>query len=292
MITVFTPTYNRAYILPALYNSLCCQTDKDFEWIVVDDGSTDRTQALIQQFQQENKISIKYFKTRNSGKHVAINFGVAKADSELFFIVDSDDNLTSDAISTIKTIFNRISSDKTFCGISGVRIDFEGNCIGGKFPSDKIDSNAIDIRLKYQFRGDLAEVYRTDVLKEFPFPIYEKERFLTEAIVWNRIASAGYKIRYTDKGFYRCEYRPDGLTAKMTRLRMENPIGATSYYSEYIGMQIPFKEKIKTAINFWRFASCIKNISFAKKTKKIGVLWLPFAVIGYFFHLNDTKSIR
>ena len=98
IITVFTPTYNRAYMIDKLYDSLCLQTCKDFEWIVVDDGSVDNTEELIQNFIQENKIHIVYYKQKNQGKHIAINKGVELAKGELFFIVDSDDILPKDSL--------------------------------------------------------------------------------------------------------------------------------------------------------------------------------------------------
>ena len=94
MITIFTPTYNRAYILPILFESLKIQTVKEFEWIIVDDGSTDNTESLIYKFKEECNFSIRYFKKENQGKHIAINFGVEKAKGNLFFIVDSDDYIS------------------------------------------------------------------------------------------------------------------------------------------------------------------------------------------------------
>ena len=291
MITVFTPTYNRAYIIRNLYESLCRQTCHDFEWLIVDDGSTDNTRELISQFQAENKINIRYIYKNNGGKHSAINRGVKEANGELFFIVDSDDYVTNDAVEWIIKTAESIISESDFAGLSGVRINPNWNRIGGKFPFERIDCNAIEIRQKYSVKGDLAEIYKTEILKLFPFPNFENERFVTEALIWNRIANAGYKLRYTSAPIYVCEYRPDGLTAHMTKLRMQNPKASMKYYSEYMQMPISIKGKIKTGINYWRFALCDSSLSFSKKISAIGGLSIFLAPIGYIFHLKD-KSLQ
>ena len=127
MITVFTPTYNRAYSLPNLYDSLCKQSFVDFEWLLIDDGSTDNTQELIKQWELERKIKIRYLFQPNSGKHVAINKGVKEAEGEIFFIVDSDDYIISDGLKKINAIFRDISDDDDFAGISGIKVQVNGD---------------------------------------------------------------------------------------------------------------------------------------------------------------------
>lgn len=76
MLTVVTATYNRAYTLPRLFDSLLQQTRMDFEWVVVDDGSTDETESLLKDFQAQATFSMRVIKQKNAGKHVAINSGV------------------------------------------------------------------------------------------------------------------------------------------------------------------------------------------------------------------------
>jgi len=286
MITVFTPTYNRAYIIGQLYRSLCEQTSNDFEWLIVDDGSTDSTETTIRSFIEEDKIAIRYIKQPNGGKHRAINRGVNKAAGELFFIVDSDDHLAADAIEKLSVHYDKIASDKNFAGISGVRIDKSGKRIGGEFPFESIDCTALDIRLKYGIKGDLAEAYKTDVLKRNPFPTFDGEKFCPEALVWNRIAADGLKLRYTAEPIYICEYIADGLTAKITRIRMESPKASLLHYAELYGYDIPFLAKIKAAVNFWRFAPCGKG-RFSDLVKQIGRSTIPLLPTGYLFHLKD-----
>lgn len=251
-LTIFTPVYNRAYIISHLYQSLCRQTSKDFEWLVVDDGSTDNIEELINGFISENKIKIRFFKQENGGKHRAINKGVLEAKGDFFFIVDSDDYVTDDAVEWVNQTAELIKNNNEFGGLSGIRITPDGKKIGGGTDFGNIDANAIDIRIKHSITGDLAEVFKTKVLREYSFPEFNDEKFCPEALVWNRIARK-YKIHYCHKGIYVCEYLPDGLTAKITSLRHRSPIASSVYYSEFTRLDIPFAQKIKGAINFWRF---------------------------------------
>lgn len=291
MITVFTPTYNRAYIIDKLYQSLCQQTCNDFEWLVVDDGSTDNTQELINSYISEKKITIRYIHKKNGGKHTAINLGVKEAKGELFFIVDSDDHLINDAVEWIKKNSQEIINDSRYAGLSGVRISINGNRIGGKFAPSIINCSALDIRNKFNIKGDLAEIYKTDVLRQYPFPVFENEKFVTEALIWNRIATDGYILKYTNKAIYKCEYRDDGLTTQMTKLRKNNPKATAAYYSEYYKCHIPTLQKIKTAINYWRFAPYNK-ISFLNKVSQIGMKSIYGIPMGYAYYLIDKHSSR
>jgi glycosyltransferase involved in cell wall biosynthesis len=292
LLTVFTPAYNRAYIIGKLYESLCGQTCQDFEWLVVDDGSTDNTEQLIAEFIAEHKINIRYIKKENGGKHTAINLGAKEAKGDLFFIVDSDDYLTKDAISWALASAKDLIADTTFAGLSGTRIRRDGSRIGGAFPQEHYDCTALDIRNKYHINGDLAEIYKTDVLRKFPFPEFKEERFSPEALVWNRIASAEYKLRYFDKGIYVCEYLGDGLTAAITRLRIRSPKATSLYYSEYYKIGLPLTEKIKTAINYWRFSPYYKHLSFTSKIRQVGILSLLVYPMSFMMYLKDKKSLR
>ncbi len=288
MVTVFTPTYNRAYTLQALYESLCRQRCHDFEWLVVDDGSTDQTEALISSFIAQKRIRIRYHRQPNGGKHRAINTGVGLAEGELFFIVDSDDFLTEEAIEFIQREYQQIKGDAAFAGLSGYREDPKGARIGGPLPFDRLDCNALDFRLRHKIRGDMAEVYRTEILKKYPFPEVEGERFCPEALIWNRIAQ-NYLIRWLNRGIYVCEYLADGLTARITRLRMQSPQTAQCYYAELAGYAIPWREKIKAGINFWRFACCTKR-AFRENCQQIGLWALPLIMPGWLMHLNDKRQ--
>jgi glycosyltransferase involved in cell wall biosynthesis len=288
MITIFTPTYNRAYSLHGLYDSLCKQTSNDFEWLVVDDGSTDDTENLINSFIADGKVNIRYFKQVNGGKHRAINFGVREARGELFFIVDSDDQVTPDAVEWIEIEYKKISSDSEYAGLSGIRVKLNGEKIGGGSDFGTIDADNIDIRFKHHIKGDLSEVFRTDIMREFPFPDFEGEKFCPEDLVWNRI-TANHIIHYCYKPIYICEYMPDGLTAKMAKIRRDSPLASMTYYSEFYYKHIPFAQRLKAAINFWRFTPS-KYMCKAKEMRMNGVQsWLMFP-IGALMRINDSRK--
>lgn len=287
MITVFTPVYNRAYILTVLYDSLCKQTFSNFEWLIVDDGSSDNLEELISLFVEENKICIRYFKQKNGGKHRAINYGVQLAKGELFFIVDSDDYLPENSLERIAYHYKMIVDDNSFAGVCGLKYYPNGTSVGGEKSFCILDSTSLDFRYKYYYSGDMAEVIKTEVLKEFPFPDFEGERFCAESLLWNRIAQK-YKFRYFQESIYICDYLEDGLSFYSVKNRMKSPTYAMLNYSELSRMNIPFKIKLKSYVNYWRFSFC-SSYSFVNKIKQINffsVFLLPFGLLLYFRDLR------
>ncbi len=285
MITIFTPTYNRAYILPKLYGSLLKQTLKDFEWIIVDDGSKDNTEQLCNNWIKDcKKFKITYVKQKNQGKHIAINTGVQIAKGELFFIVDSDDCLSYDAIEQIEKFFEQIKKNDNFAGVSGMKAYSNNNRIGGKFPFETIDCSMIDIRNKYKVKGDMAEVFKTNILKKYPFPQFEGEQFLSEGAVWNKIGSK-YLLRYFNKNIYFAEYISDGLTKNIYKKFRENPQGTMFVFMQTIKTKnVNLLQKIKCAIKYWRYTLFYDGI----KTKEMKpflwmFLFLPIVRILYLY---------
>lgn len=246
LVTVFTPTYNRAYTLEALYKSLCNQTHACFEWVIVDDGSTDNTENLCASFlNDERPFSLKYFRQSNAGKHVAINRGVAEAEGTFFFIVDSDDKLTENAIERIQVWAECLPSTE-FCGLGFLRATFDNQMIGSTFQGTSLEVNSLQ-REKFHICGDKAEIYYTDVLRECPFPVFENEKFVPEALVWNRIASKGLKMRWVNEAIYLCEYLEDGLTSHVEKVLSSNWQGYTQYAKEQIAYrQISYLTRFKT----------------------------------------------
>ena len=259
MITVFTPTYNRGNLLNRLYQSLCKQIYKEFEWMIVDDGSTDNTASIVELIQKTHSMDefpIRYFKKENGGKHTAINLGVKKAQGELFFIADSDDFLPADSLLIVHEEWDKIKHDDSFLGLSGVDADAKGNIIGSGLPKEYIDCHAWEISPVYKVTGDLKEVFRTEVLRQFPFPEINGERFCPEVLVWFRMAR-NYKMRFLNRIIYIADYQQNGITSSITRLRMNSPIGSMLTYSELVHYPIPFKDKLRNAINYWRFRFCL-----------------------------------
>lgn len=286
LITVFTPTYNRAHLLGRLYESLCAQRFTDFEWLIVDDGSTDGTASLVQGFIAERRIDIKYLSQRNGGKHRAINHGVGQAKGELFFIVDSDDSLPPHALETIANEYAAIRGNDSFGGVAGYMASHSGEEIVQQNVNDRYDCTALEIRYKFHIKGDLAEVFRTTVLKEFPFPEIANEQFCPEALVWNRIAQR-YRLRYFHKVIYHRDYLADGLSAKIARIRMDSPIASAIHYSELNSYDLPWGQKLKAAINYWRFRLCCKKFS---KVPQLPLAWNAVWPLGWLMHLRDQHD--
>lgn len=224
-ITVFTPTYNRGYCLERLFESLVHQTYQDFEWVIVDDGSTDFTQELVKSFQEQKVFfPIIYKKTENGGKHRAINRGMELINGEMVLLMDSDDWLREDALECIvKTDATIPEKEKSkYAGMQGLCVHTDGKLVGRTFSGSYIDCTAIECR-KYNIYGDKAEVYYTNIIKNYPFPEIEGEKFVTERLVWNKIAKDGYLIRYFNEGIYFCEYLEDGLSHGGNMLYAKNP---------------------------------------------------------------------
>ncbi|MBB1551569.1 MAG: glycosyltransferase family 2 protein [Prevotella sp.] len=284
MITVLTPSYNRGDLLKNLYQSLRDQIFDDFEWIVVDDGSTDSTSEIITHFKEDKTIVIKYIKQSNGGKHTAINAGVKISTGELIIIVDSDDTLPKDSLLIINNQYLKIREDATVGGVCGLMAHHDNIVIGNcnLLPQGNISS--IDMRFKYGFLGDVCEVFKTDVLREFPFPEIYNEKFCPEDLVWNRIARK-YTLYFFNQVVYYRDYLDGGLTSKIVKIRMKSPIASTICYGEMLDLDIPIKSKIKAAINYWRFYLCIKNKS--KAEKKIAPLWICLLPAGLIFHIKD-----
>ncbi len=208
MITILTPAYNRAYTLHKAYESLCRQTSFDFEWVVVDDGSTDNTEDLMLAWKEKTAaFPITYVKQENGGKHRAVNRGVELAKGDYILILDSDDYLTDDAVETISKWTQEIAHLEGFAGVSGLK-DGANN---GHMTADYVDAKNTE-RSKFGLQGDKAEVYKTEMMRKYPFPEFEGEKFLRENAVWDAIALDGYKLRWYNRVIYKCEYLADGLT--------------------------------------------------------------------------------
>ena len=286
LITIFTPTYNRSALLPRLYESLISQTYRLFEWVIIDDGSNDNTKSIVESFIADGTtIDTRFIRQQNGGKHRAINKGVQLAKGEIFFIVDSDDILPNNALELVAENYKSIKDNASFAGVSGIDGYFDGQSIGTGLPSELLNCNSVDIRYKYHVKGDMKEIFRTSVMKEFPFPDIEGEKFCPEVLVWNRIARK-YKLRYFNKIIYKVEYQPEGLTSNIVKARVNSPITSMICYSEILQLDVPFIDKFKTAINYWRFRLCYHGQSEYPKLKGI---WNVVAPLGWLMHLNDVR---
>ena len=275
-LSIVTPTYNRAYILTECYKSLLVQTCKDFEWIVVDDGSSDDTEGLIQSFIAEDKLDIKYVKQENGGKHVAHNTGAEYAQGELFLCLDSDDQLTENAVEFIKQycMVNRME------GVTGILAKrgsiAERRSICGSWQEGLRRATMFDLNNKYGFYGDTALFFKTEILKKEKFVKFEGERFIPETDLYCEIDRYG-EMLLVDEVLYLTEYLPDGLTAKYHQLLQKNPLGTAYTYYKQLCMASGIKCKLKYAmlVNIYKSLSANKNQLQIKKRK----CWLWLSVI-------------
>lgn len=285
MLTIFTPTYNRAYILPKLYESLREQSCHDLEWIIVDDGSTDDTRSLVEGWTRAaNPFPIRYHRQPNGGKHWAINRGVELARGDFFFIVDSDDRLPSDAVETVLRETERISDDATFAGLVGLRGALDGTP-SGDLGEEFFDNHLRTIRHRRGMMQDMAEVFRTDYLRRYPFPEQEGERFCTEALVWNRL-DRQYRFRFLNRVIYLCEYRDDGLSAKYMSLLYHSPRSAFTYHLELAhDREVPLRTRLRSIISVWRYYDLIPPA----ERPQMPCLWTLLRPIGRFFRKKDQR---
>ncbi|WP_333660709.1 glycosyltransferase family A protein [Chishuiella changwenlii] len=243
LITIFTPAYNRAHLLPRLYKSLKNLNNKKFEWIIIDDGSKDDTKHIVDDFIIETKdFPIYYFYQENQGKHIAINHGLEKAKGELFFIVDSDDFLPSNSLDILQKYYPIIENDNELVSLVG-RINFE-NKENKDFPFDNLIMTSFDANKNYKLE-DVAEVYKTNILKQYKFPKFKGEKFCTEALVWNRI-SKRYKQYYFNEIIYNREYQEGGLTSNYWNLLLNNPKGSLLYFKELLQFSLNKSQKKQT----------------------------------------------
>ena len=290
LCTIMTPTYNRADLLPRLYKSLCAQTCLDFEWLIVDDGSTDGTPDYVEGFLlgAEMGFPIRYFHKKNGGKHSAINYGVKVAEGELFLILDSDDELPPRSLEAIYKNYLPIKDNGDFCGVCGYMAHRDGTVIGRPLIKDGLKANSLDLRFKYGVKGDMAEVFRTDVLRQFPFPEIERERFCPEALVWNRMAQH-YLLHVFGEVIYYRDYLVGGLTSNIVKIRMQSPVASMMTYAEMLGYKIPVKAKLRAAVNYWRFRFCYAPKEAARVPVRVKWSWAWTAPFGYLMHLNDLR---
>ena len=229
-ITVLTTTYNRAYRLPELYGSLKRQTRKDFEWIIIDDGSTDETGSLVEAWKAEdNGFDIVYRYTPNGGKHRGLNLGISIAGGDAIINVDSDDYLADDAIEFIDSHFPEVYEEDEYAGIGCLMCDRGGSVVGGE-PGfeDAYDADVYSFNTSVH-PGDKVEVYKTDVLRNYPYPEHEGENFLPESAAIYKMSLDGLKMRWFRKVLTIVEYLSDGLSHNAFERMCDSPIGWAEY---------------------------------------------------------------
>lgn len=249
-LVVLTPAYNRSYSLKALFESLCRQTCLDFEWWVVDDGSTDNTKQAVEQFSVQTPFPIRYMYKENGGKHTALNVAIPQIESELTIIVDSDDTLTNDAVETIYRYHNKYAAYPGLCGYVFHRRFSDGSISGKWFEPDEQIASYIDMRINGDdTHADKAEVFCTRCLQEFPFPEYPGEKFLSEDVVWLQMGRK-YQMVHINKAIYQFEYLGDGLTKNRRQYNIASPQGCMHRAALYMEKNIKLRYRLKGALQY------------------------------------------
>ena len=221
-LSIVTPTYNRGALLQNCYESLLRQTSFDFEWIIMDDGSTDDTEAVAKTFHSED-FSIVYIRKANGGKHTALNASHPYIRGTYVLILDSDDTLTENAVAQVCDRWDACQN----CSEIGQVVFLKGSAVDR--PGCTVNDYGVPVDILKYHRNritgtDCCEVIRTDLFLKYPFPVFPGERFLSEGALWNRVALT-HKCVYINKVIYLCEYLDGGLTKSGRAMRIRNPLG-------------------------------------------------------------------
>ena len=256
-VSVLTPTYNRGHLLKRVYDSLLKQTFQDFEWLIIDDGSTDDTKAISENIIADNLLNVRYYFRENGGRHRAINYAVEKARGLFVAELHSDDQFVPTALERFVRRWEEMPKELKYnmAGIVALCAEENGSIIGGPLTDDYIDSNAIEIRTKHKRVGDFISMHRTDMRREFLFPEIPGENYIPPALLWNRIAHK-YMFRYINEVLGVKQYLKDGITSRMRGVLIKAPKGLQLWYEERImsGHSVSMSSKIKNHINYVRFS--------------------------------------
>ncbi|AQS51230.1 glycosyl transferase [Paenalcaligenes hominis] len=300
--TVLTPTYNRAHTLHRVYESLCEQTYQDFEWVVVDDGSTDDTQELVAIWQQEAVFPIHYIWQNNQHKKVAFNRGVQAAQGELIVALDSDDRLESNALYDMARTWCDIpkAERSDYAAVIGLCKAPNGRIVGDMFPYDQIDANPLDMQFKFNIKGEKFGCLSTEVLRQFPFP-ENIPGFVPESLVWRRIARAGFKTRFVNQ-VYRVYYDSgDSLSVQGQTNAGHHALGLWLLAHDTVVSSVPWfhyrpREFFKAAARYTRFGLHMRSQAIHKprgydlKGLISRVLVYSMSPVGALLYLRDRFS--
>jgi glycosyltransferase involved in cell wall biosynthesis len=292
VLTVFTPTYNRAYCLHQCYESLVRQTCKDFIWMIIDDGSKDDTKNLVNKWKKDNLIDIEYIWQENQGMHGAHNTAYASIKTELNVCIDSDDYMPDDAVEKILSLWETHGS-KNVSGIIGLDANADGQIIGSNLPSNLITATLFDLYYKHGVSGDKKLVYRTDLTKHFPYPVFENEKYVGLAYKYYKLDQQ-YEMLLLNEVLCCVEYLPDGSSLNMLQQYRKNPKGFAFYRKEL--MNLPFaskKFKYRQAIHLVSSSLLSKDINFIKEApnKFLTTLAVPIGVLLFLFIKTKTRSV-
>lgn len=232
-ISILTATYNRAKLLSQLYNSLKenLKCKIDFEWLIMDDGSTDETKETVKHFIEEKLIDVKYFYQENQGKMAAINNLVPKSEGDLIIECDSDDFFTEDAFEVINEEYEKNKNEKDIYAICFLKYDNKGNNMGNDFKNRK--TTMFDLYFKEGENGEKALVYFSDIRKKYKYKLEHNEKFVTEARMHHEM-DLNYNIICINEAVMICEYQEEGYSKNIREQFKKNPYGYYEYFKEIL----------------------------------------------------------
>ena len=297
-LSIITPTYNRANMLGNLYNSIVKNLEKNREvqqniqvqWLIIDDGSTDNTEEVINQYISEKKIEIQYHKQENQGKMSAINNVVQYADGNLIVECDSDDIFSDNAFYDILQAYYETKERNDLYGLCFLKYDLKGNNIGNRFQRE--ETTMFDLYFKEQENGEKAIVFFANIRKQYQYKIEKDEKFSTEARMYHKM-DLKYKMKCINKPIMICDYKEDGYTKNIKRVFKENPYGHYAYFKEILeqhDMQgVSLKKRLYVIKHYILFGYLIKHYeiknirSFQNRMWYI-ILFIPGMIKSYFFN--------
>ncbi len=289
-LTIFTPVYNRAHTIRRTYESLCRQTCKDFEWLVIDDGSTDNTCHLVEGWKAEGLIPIRYVYQENQGMHGAHNTAYKNINTELNTCIDSDDWMPDDAVEKIVTFWKKYGSDNV-AGIIGLDATKEGKVIGTSFPME-MDKTTLMGFYRKGGKGDKKLVYRTSVVKNYPpYPLFEGEKYVGLSYLYMLI-DQDYKLLTLNHPLVMVEYQQDGSSINMFKQYWNNPQGFAFLRREYMPYAQGFFERLKVCVHYVSSSIILKDWNFIKKSplKLMTVLAIIPGIILYLVIRYNVKK--
>lgn len=292
-ITVFTPTYNRAHLLHNCYESLLKQENKQFKWLIIDDGSTDNTKEVVEKWIQENLIEIKYVYKENGGLHTGYNKAIELLDTELSICIDSDDWLADNAIELILNFWD-LNKEDDCAGIIGLDFDNNGNIIGGYLPNDKKIDPILLLAAKQ--KGDKKYVVRTDLYKTVaPMPVFSDEKNFNPHYMILKL-SKNYKFLTLNEPLCIVDYQEDGMSANIFKQYLDSPKSFAELRRIIMSLpNTPFVYLCKTTIHYISSSLIAKNKHYIKDSprKLLTVLLMPFGyLLKYYITKNSQKVLN
>lgn len=290
ILTVFTPAYNRAHTLPRAYQSLCRQTSKDFEWLIVDDGSSDNTRELVDGWIKENIIPIRYVYQENQGMHGAHNTAYDNITTELNTCIDSDDYMPDDAVEKIISFWKEKGSDK-YAGVLGLDAYTNGEIIGQRFPENLKETTLRDYYEKYHGSGDKKIVYRTDIIQAAPsYPLFPNEKYFALAYKYYFIDES-YPLLVSNDVYVNVEYQDDGSSRGMWKQYWNNPKGFAFFRTVDMVQTQSWKRKLMDNIHYVSHSIRSRNGRFLKESPMKGLTILAL-LPGLFLYVLNWYKIR